>query len=83
MRMRCWQPCARAGWPARRWTCRRRSRFRPSSPLWDTPNLLLTPHCAGESGQTTAHELAIIQDNLARFLKSEPLINVVDVRSGY
>jgi phosphoglycerate dehydrogenase-like enzyme len=53
------------------------------SPLWDTPNLLLTPHCAGESRQTTAHELAIIQDNLARFLKGEPLTHVVDVLRGY
>jgi phosphoglycerate dehydrogenase-like enzyme len=54
-----------------------------NSMLWDTPNLILTPHCSGESTQTTALELAIIGDNLSRFIAGEPLVNVVDTRLGY
>lgn len=49
-------------------------------PLWDIPNLLLTPHVAGgmrlELTRTRCVEMAL--ENLARYLKGEPLENLVD-----
>jgi phosphoglycerate dehydrogenase-like enzyme len=53
------------------------------SPLWDAPNLFLTPHCSGRSERTTAGATAIFRDNLARYLAGRPLTNVVDKRLGY
>lgn len=55
----------------------------PDSPLWDVPNLILTPHCSGESALTTATELAIFRDNLARYRAGEPLHNLIDKARGY
>jgi D-2-hydroxyacid dehydrogenase (NADP+) len=53
------------------------------SPLWDAPNALLTPHCSGSSRQTTALAWSIFADNLGRFVRGEPLDNLVDKRRGY
>ena len=51
------------------------------SPLWDIPNLLLTPHVGGgmrlEITRTACVKMAM--DNLERYLKKEPLANVVAV----
>jgi phosphoglycerate dehydrogenase-like enzyme len=55
----------------------------PDSPLWDVPDLMLTPHCSGESRQTTATELSIFRENLARYAAGASLTNVVDKRRGY
>lgn len=55
----------------------------PESPLWDTPNLLLTPHCSGESAQTVDKTLRMFADNLRRWLAGDPLACVVDKRKGY
>ncbi len=53
------------------------------SPLWDTPNLLLTPHCSGRSSYTSAAGRAIFYENLRRYLAKEPLTNLVDMERGY
>ena len=53
------------------------------SPLWDTPNLLITPHCSGGSTQTAAAGKAIFYDNLRRYLAKEPLTNLVDLKRGF
>nr|WP_043350422.1 phosphoglycerate dehydrogenase [Beutenbergia cavernae] len=45
-----------------------------SSPLWDAPNLILTPHSAG--GRPQGAE-ALIEDNLRRLLAGQELRNVV------
>ena len=49
------------------------------SPLWDIPNLLLTPHVAGgmrlEITRVACVKMA--QDNLRRYLAGEELLNVV------
>ncbi|KPK18751.1 MAG: hypothetical protein AMJ67_08780 [Betaproteobacteria bacterium SG8_41] len=54
------------------------------SPLWDTPNLIITPHISCDDGE---HYIDITLDlwfeNLARFLKGKPLKNRVDPRRGY
>ena len=53
------------------------------SPLWDTPNLLITPHCSGRSVFTSASATAIFHENLRRYLAGEPLTNLVDLKLGY
>ena len=51
----------------------------PDSPLWDAPNLLLTPHVAGgmrlEITRRRCVEMA--QENLRRYLAGEKLENAV------
>ena len=50
----------------------------PASPLWDMPNVLVSPHTASHSlGQNEAI-VDIFLDNLARFRKGEALRNDVD-----
>ena len=50
----------------------------PASPLWDMPNVLISPHTASHSlGQNEAI-FDIFLDNLARFRKGEALRNDVD-----
>jgi phosphoglycerate dehydrogenase-like enzyme len=47
-------------------------------PLWDFPNVILTPHTAGYSPVIAARHLATLVENVARFDRGEPLTNVVD-----
>ena len=53
------------------------------SPLWEAPNLLLTPHCSGASHQTREAAWGILSQNVGRFVRGEPLENLVDKRRGY
>jgi phosphoglycerate dehydrogenase-like enzyme len=50
----------------------------PDHPLWDAPNVLLTPHTAGFGPFLDDRRLEIIIDNARRFVRNEPLRNVVD-----
>ncbi len=53
------------------------------SPLWDVPNLLVTPHVAGLSRGYVARWAATLADNLAALDRGAPLENVVDRSLGY
>ena len=54
------------------------------SPLWSTPNLIMSPHCAVDDESVYVERcLDIFFDNLKRFLAGRPLGNVVDTRLGY
>jgi D-2-hydroxyacid dehydrogenase (NADP+) len=53
------------------------------SDLWDAPNLILTPHCAGQSDQTTVGVTDLFMENLRRYLAGESLINLIDKQRGY
>lgn len=46
-------------------------------PLWRCPNLLITPHIGGSSPQFDSRSLAVAADELRRYIKGEPLHNVV------
>jgi phosphoglycerate dehydrogenase-like enzyme len=50
----------------------------PDHPLWDFPNVILTPHTAGYSPIIAERHLAVLVENVGRFAREEPLINVVD-----
>jgi phosphoglycerate dehydrogenase-like enzyme len=54
------------------------------SPLWSTPNLIISPHCAVDDESVYVERcLDIFFGNLRRFLAGGPLNNVVDTRLGY
>jgi phosphoglycerate dehydrogenase-like enzyme len=46
-------------------------------PLWSCPNLLITPHVAGSTPQFAPRALRTAADELRRYMKGEPLANVV------
>jgi phosphoglycerate dehydrogenase-like enzyme len=47
------------------------------SPLWTTPNLTITPHSAGSSPLNPVRNARFFLANLARYLRGEPLQNLV------
>jgi phosphoglycerate dehydrogenase-like enzyme len=53
------------------------------SPLWDVPNLLITPHTAALTDKLWERHYALFAENLRRYLKGEALLAVVDKRKGY
>ena len=54
-----------------------------SSPLWDMPNVLVTPHVSGLGPLYWDRAMAMFEDNLRRFLEGRPLVNIVDKQAGY
>jgi phosphoglycerate dehydrogenase-like enzyme len=50
----------------------------PESPLWSLPNVLITPHSASFRGDYWEPVMDLFRENLERFRKDEPLLNVVD-----
>ncbi len=46
-------------------------------PLWNCPNLLITPHVGGSSPQFAPRAIKIAEDELRRYIAGEPLRNVV------
>jgi D-2-hydroxyacid dehydrogenase (NADP+) len=55
----------------------------PESPLWDMPNVLITPHSAALTERLWERHYAMISDNLGRFMAGKPLQGVVDKIRGY
>jgi len=54
-----------------------------ASPLWDMPNVVITPHNAGDSPRSHERLVDLFCENLRRYLAGEPLLNVVDKQAGY
>ena len=54
-----------------------------SSPVWDTPNLLVTPHVAGISRDYMARVGEIFFENIRRLQSGDRLLNLVDRDKGY
>ncbi len=53
------------------------------SPLWDTPNLVLTPHVSCDDPRYIDRLLDFWFENLARFRAGKRLKNLIDRRLGY
>jgi phosphoglycerate dehydrogenase-like enzyme len=49
----------------------------PDHPLWDLPNVLITPHMAGDSPGATVRSFALAGDQVRRFAAGELLSNQV------
>ena len=55
-----------------------------TSPLWQVPQVLLTPHVSPVSpGRFWPRQLDLFLDNWRRYSNGEPLRNVVDKHAGY
>jgi phosphoglycerate dehydrogenase-like enzyme len=55
----------------------------PESPLWDMPNVIVSPHIGGDEADTPRAFAEVFKANLHRYLAGEPLENVVDKRLGF
>jgi D-3-phosphoglycerate dehydrogenase len=54
-----------------------------SSPLWETPNLVITPHVAGQAARRMDDTTAFFCRNLRRYQRGERLLNIVDKKLGF
>jgi phosphoglycerate dehydrogenase-like enzyme len=54
-----------------------------TSPLWDLPNVIVSPHIGGDEGDTAAAFGRAFRENLQRYLAGDPLHDVVDKRLGF
>jgi phosphoglycerate dehydrogenase-like enzyme len=55
----------------------------PDSPFWTLPNVLVTPHTAGVRLDHWDAAVTLFAENLRRFERGQPLVNLVDKRAGY
>ena len=55
----------------------------PSHPLWEKPNVIITPHTSGLFSGYRKSATDVFLGNLRRYLKDEPLGSLVDKNLGY
>jgi phosphoglycerate dehydrogenase-like enzyme len=55
----------------------------PASPLWNLPNVIITPHTSGFFERYWDSATDLFVDNLRRHDSGQPLFNVVDKAAGY
>src|SRR3970040_2956737 len=55
----------------------------PDSPLYGTPNLIITPHTSWSSDRVVDRSLDLFVENLRGFAAGGGLENVVDLGAGY
>ncbi len=53
------------------------------SPLWEAPNLIITPHRAGASQHRPRKIFEFFLQNLNRYLNGERPVNIIDKQKGY
>jgi D-3-phosphoglycerate dehydrogenase len=53
------------------------------SPLWDLPNVIITPHVGAQSRRRVDDTTDLICENLRRYFAHEPLLHVVDKQLGF
>jgi phosphoglycerate dehydrogenase-like enzyme len=53
------------------------------NPMWDTPNLIVSPHIAGVSLHYNERSVNLIIENLKRYLNNTNLLNTFDPDVGY
>jgi len=54
-----------------------------SSPLWATPNVIISPHMSGDYHGHLEELARVFIDNYQRYRSGESLINIVDKKAGY
>jgi phosphoglycerate dehydrogenase-like enzyme len=55
----------------------------PESPLWDLPNVVMTPHVGGNGGRELWRRMSdLVRDNTRRYLSGAPLKHVVRKPDG-
>eukprot|EP00775_Hariotina_reticulata_P005492 gene5492-5727_t len=53
------------------------------SPLWDLPNVFMSPHNADRTKEFQFESLELFIQNMQRYMAGEQLLNIVDKRAGY
>lgn len=53
------------------------------SPLWEMEDVIISPHVSYASEYRFERVFKIVYENLRRYIKNEPLENVVDLEKGY
>lgn len=54
-----------------------------ASPLWDLPNVIITPHVGGQGGRQLWRRMSeLVRDNMRRYLAGAPLKHVVRTPDG-
>src|SRR4051812_18768152 len=53
------------------------------SRLWDLPSVIITPHVGGQSATRIDNMTNFFCENLLRYFKKQPLMNLVDKRLGF
>lgn len=54
-----------------------------SSPLWEMPGVILSPHIAGASGRYFERAADLFAENLQRYVAGRPLLNRYEPERGY
>ena len=49
----------------------------PGHPLWSAPNLLITPHVAGDSSKFMQRAFKLVREQVERYARGESLLNIV------
>lgn len=59
--------------------------LKPDHPFWDMENVLISPHCTDRTRDPDWLDLSMqcFLENFDRFVKGQPLLNVVDKKAGY
>lgn len=55
----------------------------PESPLWEMENVVITPHVGAQSERRIDDATDLFLYNFERFLRGEPILNLVDKRLGF
>ena len=55
----------------------------PGSPLWHLPDVVITPHTSAFRDDYWTLAVDLFAQNLRRFERGEPLVNLVDKSAGY
>ncbi|WP_162845970.1 D-2-hydroxyacid dehydrogenase [Seongchinamella sediminis] len=53
------------------------------SPLWQLPNVIITPHSSAAGGDSLRRGAIIAAENLRRYVAGEALLNTVNMEAGY
>ncbi|MCK5764195.1 MAG: dihydrofolate reductase, partial [Clostridiales bacterium] len=54
-----------------------------SNPIWNIPNLLISPHNSWVSEMRNKRRFEKIYENLRRFINKENILNKVNIKRGY
>ncbi len=52
-------------------------------PLWQLPNVIITPHVAGNSDLKFERSWLVMRENMRRYVAGEKLLSLVDAKRGY
>ena len=53
------------------------------NPLWEMENVVLTPHCAGDSPMVLERAMNLFADSLVLYRQGKDIPNIVDLNRGY